>query len=178
MSGKRVYHQNCVFCHEDNMEGDGIFAHGFNPISANSHHDRHASGILSLLAHRKGRTRASGGIRTMEFRHARLDKLGVSPSVVHCLYWMELYLRTVSGRTEVLPDPPKVQIRLYSQPEGRAFLADFRSRGRRRSSDRLTSTRTKLHQELLRALPKDLRRAYLGELSGGRRNLGRDSLSV
>ncbi len=63
-----------------------------------------------------------------------LDKLGVSPSVMHCL---------------------------YRQPAGRAFPADFRSRGRRRSPDRLTSAQTKLHQGLLRALPKDLRRAYL-----------------
>ncbi len=34
-NGKRVYHQNCVFCHGDHMEGDGIFAHGFDPIPAN-----------------------------------------------------------------------------------------------------------------------------------------------
>jgi mono/diheme cytochrome c family protein len=32
--GLRVYHQNCVFCHGDNMDGDGIFAHGFDPIPA------------------------------------------------------------------------------------------------------------------------------------------------
>ncbi len=68
----------------------------------------------------------------------QLDKLGVSPSVMHCL---------------------------YRQPEGRAFPANFCSRGRRRSPDRLTSTQTKLHQGLLRALPKDLRRTYLGVLS-------------
>ena len=53
------------------------------------------------------------------------------------------------------------KLRLYGQPEGRAFLANFRSRGRRRSPDRLTATRTKINQELLRALPKDLRQAYL-----------------
>lgn len=34
-NGRRVYHQNCVYCHGDNMEGDGIFAHGFDPIPAN-----------------------------------------------------------------------------------------------------------------------------------------------
>ena len=62
---------------------------------------------------------------------------------------------------EVRPDPSKVKIRLYSQPEGRAFVTDFRPRGRQRSSDRLTSTQTKIHQQLHRALPKDLRRAYL-----------------
>ncbi len=33
--GRRVYYENCVFCHGDNMEGDGLFAHGFDPIPAN-----------------------------------------------------------------------------------------------------------------------------------------------
>lgn len=32
--GRRVYYENCVFCHGDNMKGDGIFAHGFDPIPA------------------------------------------------------------------------------------------------------------------------------------------------
>ncbi len=60
-----------------------------------------------------------------------------------------------------------MQIRLYRQPKGRAFLAEFHLRRRRRSSDRLTSMQTKLHQELLRAHPKDLRRAYLVPLMNG-----------
>lgn len=34
-NGRRVYYQNCVFCHGDKMEGNGIYAHGFNPIPAN-----------------------------------------------------------------------------------------------------------------------------------------------
>lgn len=34
-NGRRVYYENCVFCHGDNMEGDGIFAHGLDPIPAN-----------------------------------------------------------------------------------------------------------------------------------------------
>jgi mono/diheme cytochrome c family protein len=34
-NGRRVYYQNCVYCHGDNMEGDGQFAHGFDPIPAN-----------------------------------------------------------------------------------------------------------------------------------------------
>jgi hypothetical protein len=34
-NGKRVYYQNCVFCHGDDLAGDGIFAHGFNPVPAN-----------------------------------------------------------------------------------------------------------------------------------------------
>ena len=33
--GRRVYFENCVFCHGDKMEGNGIFAHGFDPIPAN-----------------------------------------------------------------------------------------------------------------------------------------------
>lgn len=34
-NGRRVYYANCVNCHGDNMEGDGVFAHGFDPIPAN-----------------------------------------------------------------------------------------------------------------------------------------------
>jgi mono/diheme cytochrome c family protein len=34
-NGRRVYYENCVFCHGDNMAGDGIFAHGYDPIPAN-----------------------------------------------------------------------------------------------------------------------------------------------
>lgn len=34
-NGSRVYYQNCVFCHGDNMHGDGIFAHSLDPIPAN-----------------------------------------------------------------------------------------------------------------------------------------------
>jgi len=34
-AGRSIYYQNCVYCHGDNMEGDGMFAHGFDPIPAN-----------------------------------------------------------------------------------------------------------------------------------------------
>ncbi len=34
-NGRRIYYDNCVFCHGDTLEGDGIYAHGFNPIPAN-----------------------------------------------------------------------------------------------------------------------------------------------
>jgi hypothetical protein len=34
-NGRRVYYQNCVFCHGDNMAGDGMFVHGLNPIPTN-----------------------------------------------------------------------------------------------------------------------------------------------
>jgi len=35
VNGRRVYHENCVFCHGDRMEGDGIYAHVLDPIPAN-----------------------------------------------------------------------------------------------------------------------------------------------
>ncbi len=34
-NGRRVYYQNCVFCHGDNLGGNGMFAHGLNPIPTN-----------------------------------------------------------------------------------------------------------------------------------------------
>jgi len=33
--GRRVYFENCVFCHGDQLDGEGIFAHGFEPKPAN-----------------------------------------------------------------------------------------------------------------------------------------------
>jgi len=33
--GRKIYYQNCVFCHGDNMQGDGIYSHGFDPLPAN-----------------------------------------------------------------------------------------------------------------------------------------------
>ena len=34
-NGRNVYYNNCVLCHGDTLEGNGLFAHGFNPIPAN-----------------------------------------------------------------------------------------------------------------------------------------------
>jgi mono/diheme cytochrome c family protein len=34
-NGRRVYYQNCFYCHGDGMAGDGMFAHGLNPIPTN-----------------------------------------------------------------------------------------------------------------------------------------------
>lgn len=34
-NGRRIYFENCVYCHGDDMEGRGLFAHGFDPIPAN-----------------------------------------------------------------------------------------------------------------------------------------------
>jgi DMSO reductase family type II enzyme heme b subunit len=35
VEGRRVYYQNCVFCHGDQLDGLGPFAHAFNPAPAN-----------------------------------------------------------------------------------------------------------------------------------------------
>lgn len=34
-NGRRVYFENCFYCHGDGMAGDGMFAHGLNPIPTN-----------------------------------------------------------------------------------------------------------------------------------------------
>jgi hypothetical protein len=34
-NGRRVYYRNCVFCHGDNMVGNGMFVHGLDPIPTN-----------------------------------------------------------------------------------------------------------------------------------------------
>ena len=34
-NGRKVYYQNCVFCHGDNLAGNGMFVHGLNPIPTN-----------------------------------------------------------------------------------------------------------------------------------------------
>jgi mono/diheme cytochrome c family protein len=36
-NGRRVYYRNCVFCHGDNMAGNGMFVHGLDPIPTNFH---------------------------------------------------------------------------------------------------------------------------------------------
>jgi mono/diheme cytochrome c family protein len=34
-NGRRVYYQNCVFCHGDNLGGNGMFVHGLDPVPTN-----------------------------------------------------------------------------------------------------------------------------------------------
>jgi hypothetical protein len=34
-NGRRVYYQNCVFCHGDNLSGNGMFAHALDPVPTN-----------------------------------------------------------------------------------------------------------------------------------------------
>jgi len=34
-AGRKVYYENCFYCHGDLMQGEGMFAHGLNPIPTN-----------------------------------------------------------------------------------------------------------------------------------------------
>jgi len=34
-NGRQVYYRNCVFCHGDNLAGNGMFVHGLDPIPTN-----------------------------------------------------------------------------------------------------------------------------------------------
>ena len=34
-NGRRTYYRNCFFCHGDNLGGNGMFAHGLDPIPTN-----------------------------------------------------------------------------------------------------------------------------------------------
>lgn len=34
-NGRRIYFENCFYCHGDNMQGAGMFAHGYDPLPAN-----------------------------------------------------------------------------------------------------------------------------------------------
>jgi mono/diheme cytochrome c family protein len=34
-NGRRIYYQNCFYCHGDNMGGNGMFVHGLDPIPTN-----------------------------------------------------------------------------------------------------------------------------------------------
>lgn len=44
-NGRRVYFQNCFYCHGDSMGGDGMFAHALNPIPTNFNDQ----GVLPML---------------------------------------------------------------------------------------------------------------------------------
>lgn len=44
-NGRRVYYENCVYCHGDNLAGEGQYAHGFSPVPA----DFQDSGTIAQL---------------------------------------------------------------------------------------------------------------------------------
>jgi mono/diheme cytochrome c family protein len=44
-NGRQVYYRNCVFCHGDNLSGNGMFVHGLDPIPTNFA-DQGAIGML------------------------------------------------------------------------------------------------------------------------------------
>lgn len=43
--GRKVYYENCVYCHGDDLAGEGQYAHGFNPLPA----DFQDSGTIAQL---------------------------------------------------------------------------------------------------------------------------------
>jgi mono/diheme cytochrome c family protein len=44
-NGRRVYFENCFYCHGDSMGGDGMYAHALNPIPSNFNDP----GVLPML---------------------------------------------------------------------------------------------------------------------------------
>ena len=77
-NGRQVYYRNCVFCHGDNLAGNGMFVHGLDPIPTNFA-DAGTIAMLarhvSLLADFQGRPRASRGRRALGHGHARLGEV-------------------------------------------------------------------------------------------------------
>ena len=76
-NGRQVYYRNCVFCHGDNMAGNGMFVHGLDPIPTNfpDGHDPAASRDVPVLADLQGRPRASRGRRALGHGHARVGEV-------------------------------------------------------------------------------------------------------
>ena len=63
-NGRKVYYQNCVFCHGDDLAGNGMFVHGLDPIPTNFTDKGTLPKLprdLRLLAHLQGRARAARG---------------------------------------------------------------------------------------------------------------------
>ena len=76
-NGRRVYYRNCVFCHGDNMTGNGMFVHGLDPIPTNFSRpggDRDAARLVSLLADCQGGPGTSRGRGSLGLSHAGLGE--------------------------------------------------------------------------------------------------------
>ena len=75
-NGRQIYYRNCVFCHGDNLSGNGMFVHGLDPIPTNFT-DGSIAGSARLvppLAHLQGRAGAARGRRAVGHGDARLGK--------------------------------------------------------------------------------------------------------
>ena len=77
-NGRRIYYQNCVFCHGDTLAGNGMFVHGLDPIPTNFT-DQGAIAMLrdivSVLADFQGRPGTSRGRRTLGDGDAGLGEI-------------------------------------------------------------------------------------------------------
>ena len=77
-NGKRVYYRNCVFCHGDDLSGNGMFVHGLDPIPTNfADGDTIANLRETFLFWRvvQGRTRTSRRRRAVGHGDARVGKV-------------------------------------------------------------------------------------------------------
>ena len=78
-AGRKTYYRNCVFCHGDDLSGNGMFVHGLDPIPTNFT-DGSIAGLRDsflLLAHLQGRARAARGGRAVGLGDARLGEVPV-----------------------------------------------------------------------------------------------------
>ena len=76
-NGRRVYYRNCVFCHGDDLSGNGMFVHGLDPIPTNFADKGTIAGLarhVSLLADFQGWSGASRGRRPLGLGDARLGE--------------------------------------------------------------------------------------------------------
>ena len=77
-NGRRVYYQNCFYCHGDDLDGEGHFAHGLSPLPANFQDPGIIPNYMeSFFFWRisKGRTGAAAIRSSVGFRHAGLGEL-------------------------------------------------------------------------------------------------------
>ena len=86
-NGRQVYYRNCVFCHGDNLGGNGMFAHGLNPIPTNFADGQTLPNLqrdVSVLANRQGRPRAARRRGAVGHGHARLGEVPEGRRDVGC----------------------------------------------------------------------------------------------
>ena len=77
-NGRQVYYRNCVFCHGDNMAGNGMFAHGAGSDPDQLRRRRDAPEVsrdIPLLADLQGRSRAARGRGALGHGHAGVGEV-------------------------------------------------------------------------------------------------------